>query len=429
MGVCRGVPCYWLQFGYSKEWGMSKNSRRVRGTGAVYQRASDGMWIGSIEAGYTRRGTRRRITVSASTEKLAKQKLVAKQRELARQGIPEESVAVRATVKAYGEEWLERRKASITDRAYTSDATAFNRWIVPVIGNVRLSNLSSAHVRAVSKACINAGLAQRSASRYVGTFKTLINDAIRDGYIVPQSAQLAEMPKRGEVDRDRIPLAHIALLLKTADTLPIKWRARWYVAFFLGMRPAEVRGLRWEKIDFLNERIEVWGQLKALPRLVKGDRASGYRIPAGRKVIQLMGGYHIVPPKTASGRRVLPMIEPVKSLLQMLREATGDNPYGLLFPSDCGTPMSEREDRDGWKALCEAAGVRAADRDYVMYEARHSTASLLASARVPESAIRAIMGHASINSTEAYLHADIEEARHALEGLARVIETRSNGGE
>ncbi|WP_182354389.1 hypothetical protein [Flaviflexus huanghaiensis] len=60
---------------------------RRKGSGSVYQ-TGDCRWRGTIEAGWTSKGTRRRITVSGRTEREALRKLRDKEREIARTGIP-----------------------------------------------------------------------------------------------------------------------------------------------------------------------------------------------------------------------------------------------------------------------------------------------------------------------------------------------------
>ena len=42
-------------------------ARRAYGTGSVTQRKRDGKWVATIDVGWTERGTRRRITVTAAT--------------------------------------------------------------------------------------------------------------------------------------------------------------------------------------------------------------------------------------------------------------------------------------------------------------------------------------------------------------------------
>ena len=56
--------------GYSRDM-----TRRDYGAGSVYQRKSDGLWVGAITDGWTASGTRRRYTVTAKTEAQVKRKL------------------------------------------------------------------------------------------------------------------------------------------------------------------------------------------------------------------------------------------------------------------------------------------------------------------------------------------------------------------
>lgn len=50
------------------------------GEGSIHQRASDGIWIGTIEVGWTSTGTRRRITVSSRDKDTAWGKLIRRRR-------------------------------------------------------------------------------------------------------------------------------------------------------------------------------------------------------------------------------------------------------------------------------------------------------------------------------------------------------------
>src|SRR5688572_2380210 len=85
--------------------GMGEGSpRRGWKTGSIYRRASDGRWMGSVDVGWTAKGTRRRITVSGKTEAEVKRKLRDKKLAIEREGLSPASG--RATVKAWSEQWL-----------------------------------------------------------------------------------------------------------------------------------------------------------------------------------------------------------------------------------------------------------------------------------------------------------------------------------
>ena len=84
--------------------------RRDHGSGSIYQRSSDGRWIGTIEAGWTARGTRNRVTVSAKTEAECKRRLRDKKLAIDR---GEVGNTERTTVKAWAETYLEIGRAHV----------------------------------------------------------------------------------------------------------------------------------------------------------------------------------------------------------------------------------------------------------------------------------------------------------------------------
>ena len=155
-------------------------SRRSYGSGGIYQRA-DGRWIGTIEAGWTERGTRRRLTVSAKTKKEALQKLRDKERSIARTGLPSETTSARATIKTWAEEWIKIQEARLSPSSYNSTRSAVNKWIIPTIGHVKIENVSPPHVRALHKAMDEAGLAATSIIRAHNNLNSMLKDAITEG--------------------------------------------------------------------------------------------------------------------------------------------------------------------------------------------------------------------------------------------------------
>lgn len=86
--------------------------------------------------------------------------------------------------------------------------------------------------------------------------------------------------------------------------------------------------------------------------------------------------------------------------------------------------MPGSEDLADWRAIVGEAGVARQDRDYDLYEARHTTGTLLSSLNVPEPVIICIMGHSSMISTKAYIHASLDDSRAALTQVStRLLES------
>lgn len=394
------------------------------GAGSIYRRTSDGMWIGTLEAGWTKRGTRRRITVSSKNRRTALNKLRERQREIARTGLPPESAVRVATVKSWADTWLARREREVSPHSFTADRSAVVTWIVPTLGRRHLDRLSGGDVRALIDAVRDAGRAAGTVRRTHQVLMTMLHDALAEGLVVPPAALAVPKPGVGKSERGAIPLGDVAKILTQARSRADV--SRWLAAFYMGLRPAEALGLTWDSIDLDAGTATIEWQLATLRYKVKGDRSSGFRAPDGYEARQISGAIHLVRPKTRAGRRVVPLVGPMLEELALWRTAGYASPHGLVWPEPDGTPGRDSLDRKRWRALCEAAEVGKTTADgkpapYDLYEARHTCASTLRASGVDDQTITAIMGHSSIKSTEAYIHIDLEQARKALAGAMSSI--------
>lgn len=391
-------------------------SRRSHGSGSVYQR-TDGRWIGTLEAGWTTKGTRRRITVSAKTKKEALQKLRDKERTIAKTGVPSETASARTTVKAWSEEWLTIQETKLAPSSFNATRSAVTKWIIPTIGHIKLESLSPPHARAVHTAMFDAELASTSVIRAHNVLVKLLKDSITEGgHGVPDAIFKTSAPEANRSKRDALPFADALKVLQTAQGDPRA--SRWVAALLQALRPAEARGLTWSHVNFDEDYIDISWQLKPLNYKVAGDRSSGFRKPRNFESIHLVDAYHLVKPKTDEGNRKIPLVPWMKAALLQWRDTQGSSEFDLVWPRADGRPLTDKEDVKAWKALLERAEVP----EYDLYEARHTAATLLRAAGVDDETIIAIMGHASILSTKAYLHTDIERARAALLKVARTLQ-------
>lgn len=398
--------------------------RRPHGTGSVYEDKARGRWVGTYEAGWTANGTRRRRKVVGRTEREAKAKL----REALRKVETEQAATGgRPTVKRWAEDWLATTQRTLRPSTWATNRSAVALWIVPTIGHKRLDSLTPADVRAVSRAILDAGRKPSTAHRAQSVLEKMLRDAIREGHHVPERALMVVGPGVQENDRDAIPLIDVHAILKAAEALPDY--SRWLAAFLQGMRPAECRGLRWSAIDFDAAVLDVSWQLKALPYNVPRDRSSGFRVPVGYEVRHVERALHLVRPKTKKGQRLIPLTSPLADALQAWRDVAPTSPAGLVWPAADSTARTADDDLAAWIGLQDAAQVARVEDDqgrrYALYECRHSTATLLRELGADDQTITAIMGHASILSTKAYLHVSDVRTREVMSALAERLQIGS----
>lgn len=135
--------------------------------------------------------------------------------------------------------------------------------------------------------------------------------------------------------------------------------------FFTGMRTGEINGLRWRHVD-----------LPAGVIRVRQTRSAGREQEDG---------------KTASARRDIPMLQPVRDALERRRGADA-RPDDYVFQTPTGRPIAEHNFANRvWYPLLNRLGLERRRP----YETRHTTATLLLAAGENPEWIARLMGHAN----------------------------------
>ncbi|WP_061009533.1 tyrosine-type recombinase/integrase [Mycolicibacterium mucogenicum] len=394
---------------------MPRIKQRSKGTGSIYQN-SRGQWVASIEAGWTERGARHRITLKARTRAAIRVRLAEAKRQIAAEGTTIQTSGT-ITVKRWADRWLEQRQRTVRPGTYVSDRSGVHRWIVPTIGHLRLEALVPADIRKVAAAQEDAGLTLATMQRTHAVLGKILSDAVAEGYRVPQHAREAGSPGVGRSPRQSLSAEAAAKILAVALTRPDA--SRWVAALVEGLRPAEALGLTWDMVDLEAETATLAWQLKALPYIEFRQPGSGFRVPRGFECRQIHGAYHLVRPKTSAGSRVIPLVPWLVEALSSWADCAPPSPCGLVWPREDGTPRSAEQDRRQWYEIAAEAKVTVtlpdgSSRRPLLYEARHTAATLLLANGIDETTIKAVLGHSTVLSTQAYLHTDKARTRAAL---------------
>jgi integrase len=399
---------------------VTRENRRQYGTGSIYQRR-DGRWVGSVEAGWTKKGNRRRVSVTGRSEAEVKSRLRARQRDIADHGVPE--VSTRTTVKDYAERWLATTVTRLRPNSWNADRSAVTNWIIPTIGHKRLDALTPDDRRAVTNAVRSAGL--KSMRRYDATLVAMLKAATVDGHRVPDRIFVDRAPATAINDRTAMSIPEAMAMLLAASDLP--HGSRWLFAFLQGARQGECLGLTWDAVNLdLGQAILDW-QLQPLPYAVAGDTSSGFRVPDGYEARHLVNRFNLVRPKSKAGFRVVPLVPGMVEALRQWREVWPENEHGLIYPEVTSRglirPKDSKADAAEWLQLQRLAGVaHPKGRFYTVHEARHTTATALLDGGVDPKTVESILGHSSVLTSRGYQHVSQRLAREALGGVAGRLE-------
>lgn len=392
-------------------------TRRDYGSGSVYKRG-DGKWIGTIDAGFTKTGGRKRVSVVGRTEAEAKRRLRDK---IAEVKAGEVVMSPTTTVKAWADRWLPIKQARLAPNGYKALASPIKTWIIPAIGHKRLAQLTPADVRAVEAAQRNAG---RKGTTCAATQRALFNmlrAAVAEGHAVPPRVLMAPMPATSDSDRQALPLTDALATLAQASLLP--HGTRWAVALLMGMRQGECLGLTWDAIDFNAGVVRVEWQLQRINYVDPADKAKGFRVPVESRYRHLHKTFHLVPPKSRAGVREYPLLTVVADALAAWRERAPDNPWGLVWPTVDGKPRHNGDDLAEWHTLQAAAGVsHPSGRPYHVHECRNVTATELRNVGADDTVMTALLGHTDVRTSRGYISTGMDVKRAALEKVAARFE-------
>lgn len=383
--------------------------RRDWGSGSIYQRSSDGRWVGTLEGGFTATGARKRTVVTGKTEAAVKRKL----RDAKLAADQGQAASTRLTVKAWADDYLRMRVRDLSPKAYNAAANPIKNWVIPTIGHRRLSALAPGDIRAVHDACRAAG---RQAGDVHRVMFTMLRAAIKEGHTVPPQVLTVSAPKAPKSDRAAMTVPEGLACLKAAGELP--HGSRWLFTLLYGARMGECLGLTWDCVDLAageaGEAFIEW-QLQPLPYNVQRDRSSGFRLPDGYEARHLVDAYHLVRPKSRSGYRVAPLLPPVRRALEAWKAAAPASPHDLVWPESNGRPRNDKHDRAEWHALQAQAGVaHPSGRPYHVHECRNFAATMLLESGVPAHVVTDLLGHSDLATSLKYRTARREPLLEAV---------------
>lgn len=367
-------------------------AKRGHGEGSIYQRQSDGLWIGSLDLGIIN-GKRTRKTVSGKTQKEAREKLRALQHDHER-GLPVQ--AKQQTLEQFAQHWLAEKAGAARPKTFESYRDTMRVHILPALGRHKLTGLQPQHVQALLKAKRAAGLSPRTVENILVVLGIALKQALKWELVARNVAALVDRPR---VERHEIkPFTPEEARRFLASIRGNRLEALYATALALGLRKGEALGLRWEDVDFEGHVLNVRRQLQ--------------RVEGQQRLVEL---------KTDQSRRAIPLPEVVlaalrahrtRQLEERLQAGERWRDQGLVFASTTGTPLEPSNILKQFKKLLAAAGLR----ELRFHDLRHCCASLLLAQNVHPKQVQAILGHSQISTTlDIYSHLTPGSERQAAD--------------
>ena len=367
-----------------------------RGDGTLYQRA-DGRWAVQLMV------HGKRITRYAPTKKAAQAAL----RELRRQARMDPTPLVRPiatsappgpTVAAFIDQWLAAAGLKpTTEESYRNNLRAH---VLPIIGELRLDQVTASHVAQVIATCRAQGKSSRTA-QYAYTLTRRLLQVATDWNLIPvnPAVQVKRPPAQ---PRERIvwSVAQTSAFVTYCQEASGLWGDLFLVALLSGLRLGELLGLEWRDADW--------------------DRGC---ITVRQTVVELKGPVWVTQtPKTRSSIRTVTLPSPALTVLLRRHQHARDS-EGPIFRREDGQPPRRHALAEQFRRFCRRAGV-----PYIgLHGLRHQHVSLLAHAGVPVKVAQQRVGHSTPMLTlSIYTHVLGDADQQSAAALERLVGERDS---
>lgn len=192
------------------------------------------------------------------------------------------------TVEAAAKLWISSVKSSGLERSSIEDYERTLRLhINPFIGQVKLNALNTVRLRAFEDELREADRSAFTIKRTVTTLGTMLSDAQERGLVVRNAAREMQSRRSNSANRTEkrqkgrlkvgIDIPAREEISSLLGAISGRWRPLIITAVFTGLRASELRGLRWQDVDFdkrtirVHQRADRYDNIGA-PKSISGER-------------------------------------------------------------------------------------------------------------------------------------------------------------
>ncbi len=383
-----------------------KNSKNAKGAGTIRKR-SDGRWEARYSLGFDpKTGKQVQKSVYGVSQKEVRQKLAKITAEIDDGCYMEPA---KESVAEWLKVWLKTYvKPSVKPYTLNSYEGVCNRFLIPDIGRIKLSELSALQIQQMYNSLLtDHGLSAKTVKNVHGILHRALHQAVKLGMIRSNPSDMCDLPKARRKEFKPLEQDDIAVFLKAIHGDPFEHLFQ--VTLFTGLRQGEVLGLTWDCVDFEHHALYINKQLQ------KTDKVGGE--------------YVLVPTKNSRSRvvtvadSVMQILKEEKRLQEHRREIAGvawRNPWDLVFTNEFGGHLCHFSVYHHFKDVVRGIGLG----ETRFHDLRHSYAVVAIESGDDIKTVQSNLGHATASFTlDVYGHVSQKMRQQSADRMERFIQT------
>lgn len=379
-------------------------AKRGRGEGGMYQRASDGLWVGTVSLGFDGNGKRKRKVVYGTTKKEVAGKLADAQASARVGNLPDASSL---TVGHLLDRWLESQKSKVSAATYEQKEIHSRVHLKPRIGGVKLAKFSGIHVDAVVAEMRNDGVKPWAARHAIDALSCALNYAVRLRLIASNPCAAVEKPKPKQKEINFLTPEQAKLVTEMSKESAV--HPLLVTALATACRQGEMLALEWGDVDLRAGTLRVRQSLSTTKE-----------------------GFAIKEPKTRSARRTISLPQFAVDVLTTLKASRlkAGLLSGPVFCTRTGGYLHKKNVLRAFravvakanKAIAKQEGAKPIPHKVRFHDLRHTVASILLSSGHSLRAVSQRLGHSNPSMTlKVYAHCLPGDDNKLADGLAKLL--------
>lgn len=302
----------------------------------------------------------------------------------------------RQTFRDYCEYVIDLKESRGAKHTTVTRYRELTQRIYPAIGHIKLKDLRPDHLNSLYTALAQpgtnkrtgGGLSAKTITEHHRLISTVLEQAVKDSFVPFNVAARATLPKVQRKEVNYFQPEQIAAIREALETEPIKWKTLVHMLLITGARRGEILGLKWDKVDFKNNRVYICNNVQYTP-----DRGIYEDTPKTTKAVR----YIALPSETM---QLLHQYRAWQSG-ERLRLGAYYQYQGFVFSQDHGGPMHPDSVTDWLAKFSKRHGLPHINP----HAFRHTMASMLYFNGADSVSISKRLGHAQVSTTaDIYAH-------------------------
>ena len=290
--------------------------------------------------------------------------------------------------------WMGQQQSEVKTSTYTTYLYKLQRYILPIIGQRPLNQLTSQQIQELILGWQQSGLSASTIHVLYQLVKKTLKDATEQQYLPHSPCVMIRLPKKKRTRVQAMTKEEQYTLESCAKKLPLHKGLSVLLALNTGLRIGEIAALRWSDIDLKQRMIHVTQTFQRVT------------LACGRQKTQLLMDRS----KTESSDRLIPISARLYKYLNRWKKKA----LGLYVCSNTGTPSEPRLLTYHFHKLRKSCGIE----HIHFHQLRHTFATRCIEATADIVSVSRLLGHTSTKTTlDIYADSMIESRVHVIDQM------------